>query len=59
MTINGESKVHWTERRTRGSGKNRRTETVHYRSNESYVNYRSYVIGGDEDVEIFSLIFHF
>jgi len=45
VEINGESNVHWKERRTRGTGDNRRTETVHYRSSESYINHRQYVIG--------------
>ena len=46
VEINGESKVHWTKQKTTGTGDNRRTKTVHYRSSESYLNHRAYVIGG-------------
>ncbi|PAA58645.1 hypothetical protein BOX15_Mlig015813g2, partial [Macrostomum lignano] len=34
----GHSYVHWTESRSTGSGNNRRTETVHYRSEEVYID---------------------
>jgi len=53
VEIKGESKVHWTERRTRGTGENRRTETVHHRSNEIYVNHRVYLVGdGNNSMQI-------
>lgn len=34
----GSASVHWSERHSTGSGKNRRTTTRHYRSNETYFN---------------------
>ena len=36
--FSGRSYVHWTESRSEGSGNHRRTRTVHYTSNENYVN---------------------
>jgi len=49
VRIKGESRVHWTERKTRGSGDNRRTETVHYKSSELYVKQRRYVVGDESN----------
>ena len=34
----GAADVHWSERHSHGSGKNRRTTTRHYRANETYFN---------------------
>jgi len=52
VELTGESSVHWTERRTTGTGDNRRTETRHYRSNETYVNQRVHVMGDGTQMQI-------
>ncbi|XP_064609279.1 arrestin domain-containing protein 3-like [Liolophura sinensis] len=36
--MSGRADVHWSERHTTGSGKNRRSHTRHYRSHEVYLN---------------------
>lgn len=36
LRFRGYSDVHWTEQKSRGSGKNRRTYTKHYRNHETY-----------------------
>ena len=38
VQFSGRSHVHWTESRTEGEGDDARTVTVHYTSNENYVN---------------------
>ena len=38
MRLYGHAHVHWTETRTTGTGDNRRTETVSYTANETYVD---------------------
>ena len=38
VRLYGHAHVHWTETRTTGSGDNRRTETVSYTANETYVD---------------------
>ena len=46
LTLVGRAYVHWTEKRTTGSGDNERTETVHYRAEEPYFNFRVNLWGG-------------
>lgn len=41
VTLHGQGHVHWTETRTTGTGENRRTETISYTSNETYVQQKS------------------
>ena len=48
VELSGESKVHWKE--TNGVGNNEKTN--HYRSNESYINLREYVIMEENEVPI-------
>ena len=38
ITFSGKAFVHWSERRTTGSGDNRRTETVHYSDTQTIFN---------------------
>ncbi|KAL5005445.1 hypothetical protein ScPMuIL_018901 [Solemya velum] len=38
LKFEGKAYVHWTEQHHTGSGKNRRTRTVHYSANEYYFN---------------------
>ena len=38
VRLYGHAHVHWTERRTTGTGNNQRTETISYTSNEDYVD---------------------
>uniref|UniRef100_A0A1I8FDD5 Arrestin_N domain-containing protein n=1 Tax=Macrostomum lignano TaxID=282301 RepID=A0A1I8FDD5_9PLAT len=37
-SLHGSSNVHWSESRSSGSGKSRRSRTVHYRSEEIYID---------------------
>ena len=51
----GFAHVHWTERHSTGSGKNRRTVTRHYSNNETYFDSRVYLWGDgkwDSDTQI-------
>ncbi|ELU04845.1 hypothetical protein CAPTEDRAFT_173828 [Capitella teleta] len=41
----GGANVHWSERHTSGSGKNRRTTTRHYRSSQNYFDYMLVLYG--------------
>lgn len=41
----GKAYVHWSEQHSRGSGKNRRTYTKHYRAREQYFHHRHLVYG--------------
>ena len=45
LDLVGAARVHWTERHTSGSGKNRRTRTVHYSANETYFTNRIILFG--------------
>lgn len=45
LTMKGDSSVHWSE--SHGSGKNRRT--VHYRSNECYMDIKVFLFGNGKD----------
>ncbi|CAL4071928.1 unnamed protein product, partial [Meganyctiphanes norvegica] len=46
IKFKGFSKVHWTEQETRGTGDDRKTETVHYDSHEEYYKAK-YCLWGD------------
>jgi len=37
ITLYGQGEVHWTEREHRGTGEDRREETIHFRSSERYM----------------------
>ena len=41
----GHANVHWTERHSTGSGKNRRTETRHYRNHQNYFTQQVFLWG--------------
>lgn len=45
LEFNGKARVHWTERHSTGSGKNRRTETRHYSATEQYFNFEVLLFG--------------
>jgi len=45
VQVEGQSDVHWKESRRVKHGDNWRTEYRHYRSSETYVNLRKYVVG--------------
>ncbi|WAR01022.1 ARRD3-like protein [Mya arenaria] len=45
----GHARVHWTETHQTGSGKNRRTETRHYSSSETYFNFELLLFGPGND----------
>ena len=46
LTFHGGARVHWTERRTTGTGKNRRTHTVHYTATETFFNFSQRLTNG-------------
>ncbi|XP_042206224.1 arrestin domain-containing protein 3-like isoform X2 [Homarus americanus] len=48
VKFRGFGKVHWTERRTSGSGDDRKTETRHYTSHESYYEMNYWVLGNGQ-----------
>ena len=37
ITATGEANVHWTEEESHGSGDDQTSETIHYRSSETYL----------------------
>lgn len=45
LKLLGEAKVSWTEHERHGVGKNRTTRTVHYGSEELYMNEQVYLVG--------------
>uniref|UniRef100_A0A0L8H2D9 Arrestin C-terminal-like domain-containing protein n=1 Tax=Octopus bimaculoides TaxID=37653 RepID=A0A0L8H2D9_OCTBM len=45
LELKGESRVHWTERHSTGSGKNRSTTTRHYSAHENYFDYTVILYG--------------
>ncbi|KAK3881979.1 hypothetical protein Pcinc_013612, partial [Petrolisthes cinctipes] len=48
VKFTGYSRVHWTERRTTGTGDKRRTETKHYSSREQYYEMNYWVWGNGQ-----------
>ncbi|ESO88267.1 hypothetical protein LOTGIDRAFT_165705 [Lottia gigantea] len=57
LSFYGRAFVHWSERVHRGSGNNRRTETVHYRAEEEYFNQEVLLSGQCEAVILSYLSF--
>lgn len=49
LKFHGGANVHWTEQHSTGSGKNRRTETRHYRATETYFNHEMLLFGPGND----------
>lgn len=45
VEFKGYAKVHWTERKTTGTGDDRKTETRHYTSQEKYYEMNYWVWG--------------
>ncbi|KAL4228037.1 hypothetical protein ACF0H5_013475 [Mactra antiquata] len=45
LEFSGGASVHWTETHSTGSGKDRRTETRHYSSSETYFNFEYILFG--------------
>ncbi|KAK8401098.1 hypothetical protein O3P69_002692 [Scylla paramamosain] len=49
VEFKGYAKVHWTERKTTGTGDDRKTETHHYTSQEKYYDMNYWVWGNGKD----------
>lgn len=46
LHITGRAQCGWTEQHSVGAGKQRRTQTIHYRGQEDYVSTSTYLVPG-------------